>query len=89
MIDSGAPPQDAAKYDGDHRWSRWVRSRNRAATCATTRLEAAHQLGQLHGGRVLDEQVDVVVFAVELDQRRAEVRTPPRGRVPSRSGARR
>lgn len=28
MISSGAPPQDAAKYDGDHRCSRWVRRLN-------------------------------------------------------------
>ena len=28
MIASGAPPQEAAKYDGDHKWSRWVRGRN-------------------------------------------------------------
>ncbi len=27
MIDSGAPPQEAAKCDGDHRWPRWVRNR--------------------------------------------------------------
>jgi putative transposase len=27
MIASGAPPQEAAKYDGDHRWLRWVRNR--------------------------------------------------------------
>lgn len=29
LSDSGAPPQEAATYDGDHRWSRWVRSRKR------------------------------------------------------------
>ena len=29
MIESEAPPQDAAKYDGDHRWLRWVRTVNR------------------------------------------------------------
>jgi hypothetical protein len=29
MIDRGAPPHDAAKYDGDHRCSRWVRTRYR------------------------------------------------------------
>src|SRR5664279_2968935 len=29
MIDKGAPLHDPAKYDGDHRWSRWVRTRYR------------------------------------------------------------
>ena len=29
MMLNGAPPHDAAKYDGDHRCSRWVRTRNR------------------------------------------------------------
>ena len=27
MIDNVAPPHDPAKYDGDHRCSRWVRTR--------------------------------------------------------------
>jgi hypothetical protein len=26
-VSSGAPPAEAANYDGDHRCSRWVRTR--------------------------------------------------------------
>lgn len=36
-------------------------------------FQGVHQFRQLHRGRVLDEEVDVVVFAVALGQRRAEV----------------
>ena len=41
MIASGAPPQEAAKYDGDHRWSRCVRNRNR---CRSRRDETPLRL---------------------------------------------
>jgi hypothetical protein len=42
MIDTGVPPQDAAKYDGDHRCSRWVRTRYRWRSLrADTPLSAA------------------------------------------------
>ncbi len=36
-------------------------------------LEAVHQRGDGHPGRVIDKQVHVIVFAVELAQRGAEV----------------
>jgi len=31
MIDSKARPHEAAKYDGDHKWSRWWATRIAAA----------------------------------------------------------
>ena len=36
-------------------------------------LEAVHQLGKLDGGRVLDEQMHMVILAVHLLQRHAEL----------------
>src|SRR5437879_6126123 len=41
-------------------------------------LEAVHQLGELHGGRMFDQRVDVAVVAVAGDQMGAEVGTPSR-----------
>jgi hypothetical protein len=36
-------------------------------------FEAVHEFAELHGGRVFDQQIHVVVFAVEFDQCRGEV----------------
>ncbi len=38
-------------------------------------FERVNQLGQLHGGRVLNEQVDVVVLPIEFHQGGSEVGT--------------
>ena len=36
-------------------------------------FEAVDEFRELHGGRVFDQQVHVIVFAVEFDQCRVEV----------------
>lgn len=36
-------------------------------------FQAVHQLGKLHGGRILDEQMNMVVLAVHLLQHRVKL----------------
>ena len=45
-------------------------------------LEAVHQLGKLHGGRILDEQMHMVILTVHLPQHRAELGADAQEGVP-------
>jgi len=67
MIDDGGPPHEAASCDGDHRCCRcvWMKYRARSRLDGNT-LAWVHLLRELHGGRVLDEEVHVVNLAVAL-----------------------
>jgi len=58
MIDRGAPPQETAKYEGGHRCPR-MRARTQTPV---------YQCGDGQGGRVGDQQMDVVGLAVEFHQ---------------------
>ena len=69
MIDNGAPPHDPAKYDGDHRWSRWVCTRYR---CRNLREETpfrqqVHVLVQAADGGP-DSLVEAAVDDVRIYQ---------------------
>jgi hypothetical protein len=78
MIASGAPPQDAAKYDGDQKCSprRYLRmwpGNSWRSLRAETLLREPTRRGQGNPRRVADEQVDVAGFAVELAEFGTEV----------------
>jgi hypothetical protein len=65
MIDSGGPPHEAAKYDGDHRCSRCLRTKYRVRSrLDETPLREFNQSRELHSGRVHDEKVHVIILAV-------------------------
>src|SRR6516165_3317692 len=67
----GAPPQLAAKEDGDQSTfpiaSRQVRSLLSEHSAGYT-FERVHQMRHRKLGRILDEQVDVVILAIHLDK---------------------
>ena len=72
MIDSGAPAQETAKWDGD-RGGRAAGAFTANGVGGAAAFESLHQGGAPQGGRVCDEQVHVVGFAVELSQLRIEL----------------
>jgi hypothetical protein len=77
MILSGAPPRDAAKEDGDQKCP-CVICRIHPVGGLRSQLAGRHPLEDVHQGRdgglgrVPGQQVQVIVFAVELPQLRAE-----------------
>ena len=77
-VSSGAAAAEAAKYDGDHRCWRWVRSWSRwRSRRAETPLRECTSPGDGDLRRGGDQQVDVVVLAVQLQQVGAEVGAHP------------
>lgn len=75
---SGAPPQLPAKYEPDQKCPppqvpAHVRVVLLAQQPGRDALEGVDQLGELDLGRVVHEQVDMVLFAVELLQLGFEV----------------
>jgi hypothetical protein len=79
MMGSGAPPQDAAKYDGDQKCSprrylrMWPGNSWRGLRAETPLREPAGEAGQGGLGRVADEEGHVAGFAVELAELGGEV----------------
>lgn len=72
IIDSGAPPQETAKLDGDQ-WCPRVRADTDTGELGAHRVsraafEALGKNGNRERGRVGHPPVHVVGFAVELDQ---------------------
>jgi hypothetical protein len=67
-METGAPPQDAAKPDGDHRtpFQQRFRMSDPFPAWQATRnaFEAVHQIGDGRLGRVRHQQVNMVVLTV-------------------------
>lgn len=77
MIDMGAPPHDLTKYEGDQkccprRYSADVRGEFLPQATGGDAFETVDQCGPGQAGRVVHEQVHVVVLAIELAQLRAQ-----------------
>ena len=82
MIDIVASAPDAVRHACEHRCFRWVPTKvPLSMRPGGDTVARVHHLGQLHGGRVLDGEVQVVVLAVELRQCHPEGVNCPEGPI--------